>query len=72
MMHMCCLVGFQRSADVCGRRSVNFEPPRPSTNRLGRVVNGVDAPVGAYPWQVDDVNNPITLNEVILMANRFP
>lgn len=31
----------------CGTRSVTFEPPR-----NGRIVNGVDAPSGAYPWQV--------------------
>lgn len=41
-----------RSSGSCGRRNVNFEPPRPSSTRLGRVVNGVDAPVGAIPWQV--------------------
>ncbi|XP_046638059.1 urokinase-type plasminogen activator-like [Daphnia pulicaria] len=40
-----------RSSGSCGRRNVNFEPPRPSSTRLGRVVNGVDAPVGAIPWQ---------------------
>jgi hypothetical protein len=43
---------YMRSSATCGRRSVNFEPPRPSSSRLGRVVNGVDAPVGAIPWQV--------------------
>ena len=33
----------------CGTQSVAFEPPR-----NGRIVNGVDAPFGAYPWQVND------------------
>ena len=43
----------RRSSAMCGKRSVSFEPPRPTmSNRLGRVVNGVNAPVGAYPWQV--------------------
>lgn len=40
-----------RSGATCGNRMVDFEPPRPTSSRLGRVVNGVDAPVGAIPWQ---------------------
>jgi len=36
-----------QDGSTCGTRSVTFEPPR-----NGRIVNGVDAPLGAYPWQV--------------------
>lgn len=35
---------------TCGTPSVNFEPPQ--NRRFGRIINGVDAPLGAYPWQV--------------------
>lgn len=54
-------VDFLRSSAVCGKRSVSFDPPRPTSSRLGRVVNGVDAPVGAFPWQVkkSDPSNPM-------------
>ena len=45
-------IDYMRSSATCGKRNVNFEAPRPSSSRLGRVVNGVDAPVGAIPWQV--------------------
>lgn len=32
----------------CGTRTLNHEPPKGP--RLGRVVNGVDGPITAYPW----------------------
>lgn len=46
------ILAIMRSGATCGNRMVDFEPPRPASSRLGRVVNGVDAPVGAIPWQV--------------------
>lgn len=36
---------------TCGIRSVPFDPPK-NNNRISRIINGVDAPLGAYPWQV--------------------
>jgi len=35
---------------TCGVPSVSFQPPQ--NRRKGRIINGVDAPLGAYPWQV--------------------
>lgn len=41
---------FQDPSVTCGTPSVSFEPPQ--NHRKGRIINGVDAPLGAYPWQV--------------------
>ena len=36
----------------CGSRSVSFNPPQSGNSRNSRIINGVNAPYGAYPWQV--------------------
>lgn len=38
----------RQSSNMCGTRSVTFNP-----KRFGKIIGGYQAPYGSYPWQVE-------------------